>query len=552
MVIPSGKLSLGDAEMRVIMKRNAFFQLIHKEDGTYLKSYPPVNGGAPLSSEDVLAYLDKKKIQDVLIEDIIVFVEKAAREKNAEQKILSGTILPEKEFPVITIDREKKLAKVRLYPPSSKGGRLSLQELKALVEQQGIRSGMIESNLEILLKGRLYCTDVLIAKATLPVQGRNAEITYHFNVDKTCKPAMDEDGSVDFHKLDMIENVSEGQLLATLEPADFGTPGVDVTGAPMKPKKVENLVLKHGKNIHLSEDKLEMYSDVSGNVTLVDGTVFVSNQYEVPADVGASTGDIEYDGSVVVKGNVLTGYTVKATGDITVNGVVEGATLVSGGKIVLKRGVQGMGKAFMEAEGDVISNFIESASVKAGGQVITDAIMHSQIVAKNDILVHGKRGLIAGGSVRTKTRIEARTVGSSMGTVTELEVGSDPALVERYHFIEKEMESLSNEKDSLMQNLKILKKRLDAKGKLDDEKMKNLKETGTRIQMIDKKMEEDSEEYDKLEEELGQQNDGKIIVENIAYPGVKMTISSVTSHIHKETQHSAFVRDGADIRIRAI
>ena len=39
-------------------------------------------------------------------------------------------------------------------------------------------------------------------------------------------------------------------------------------------------------------------------------TVFVSNVYEVPADVGPSTGDIDYDGSVEVKGNVLSGYTV--------------------------------------------------------------------------------------------------------------------------------------------------------------------------------------------------------------------------------------------------
>lgn len=534
------------------MKRNAFFQIIHKEDGVYLKSYPPIEGGASLAADDILRYLEKKMIQDVLIDDIIKFVKKAAQEKNAEHKILSGTILPESEYPLVTMDKEKRMAKVRLYPPSSKGSRLSLRDLKDLVKQQGVTSGIIDSNLEIILKGRIYCTDVLIAKATLPVHGKDAKITYNFDVDKTCKPAMGEDGSVDFHKLDMIESVSEGQLLATLTPADYGVPGVDVTGAPIKPRKVENLILKHGKNIRLSEDKLEMYSEVSGNVTLINDTVFVSNQYEVPADVGASTGDIEYDGSILVKGNVLTGYTLKATGDITVNGVVEGASLTAGGKIVLKRGVQGMSKAAMEAAGDVISNFIESATVKAGGKIITDAIMHSQITAKDDVLVHGKRGLIAGGRVQTKTRIEARTVGSTMGTATELEVGIDPAVTERYHFLEKEMESLTNEKDGLVQNLMILKKRLEAKGKLDDDKMKSLKELGVKIQEIDRKVEEDSKEYDLLAEELGEQSAGKIIVENIVYPGVKMTISSVSTNIHTETQHSAFVRDGADIRVRAI
>ena len=535
------------------MKRNAFFQLIHKKDGVYLKSYPAINGGLQITIDDVLFYLDKKKIQNYLIDDIKKFVEVAVEETNAEQRILREGILPENEYPVVTIDSERKMAKVRLYPPSSQGNRITVSELKDYIQQQGVRYGIIEENLERILKGRLYCTDILIAKATLPVQGSSAVITYHFNVDKTCKPEMSEDGSVDFHKLDMIENVSEGQLLATLTPVDYGTPGTDVSGALMKPKKVENKILKHGKNIRLSEDKLEMYSEVSGNVTLVDDTVFVSNQYEVPADVGASTGDIDYDGSILVRGNVLTGYTLRSTGDITVNGVVEGATLVSGGKIVIKRGVQGMGKAIIEAEGDVISNFIESANVDSGGQIITDAIMHSQIVAKDNIVVKGKRGLIAGGSVRTKTRIEAKTIGSSMGTATKLEVGIDPAVIERCHILEKEMETLKGEKESLLQNLKILKKRMDAnKGKLDDEKMQNLKKTSGRIQEIEKQLEMDAQEYESLAEELSKQTDGRIVAENMVYPGVEMTISSVTSHIHTETHHSTFVRDGADIRIRPI
>lgn len=43
---------------------------------------------------------------------------------------------------------------------------------------------------------------------------------------------------------------------------------------------------------------------------------------------------------------------------------------------------------------------------------------------------------------------------------------------------------------------------------------------------------------------------GKIRVESIAYPGVKIVISNMTSFIHTETQHCTFVREGADIRIK--
>ena len=541
------------ARRRRDMKRNAFFQLIQKDDGMYLKAYPEVDGGEKLSVEDVLNYLDKKNLRDVDSGIVKYFVEDAnSGKKDVLVKVLEGKQIPEKEFGLVSIDKKGYIAKIRLYPPSDKGARLSTSELKNLIEQNGVKYGIIEKNIEIALKARLYCMDILVAKAKLPVNGSDAEIVYSFNAEKTLKPTMSEDGSVDFHKLDMIESVREGQLLATLIPIDYGEPGKDVYGNMIRPKKVRNKRLRHGKNIHLSDDKLQMYSDVSGNVTLVNDMVFVTDTYTIEGDVGPSTGDIDYDGAVEVKGNVITGYTVKATGDITVNGAVEGAMLISEGKIVLKRGMQGMGKGVMEAKGDVISNFIESATVKSGGAIYTDAIMHSNISANGDVIVNGKRGLIAGGSVKTTTKIETKVAGSTMGTQTELEVGFDTTLGEKYRNIEKHIDQMTDEKDSIVKNLKILQKRMQTKGKLEPEKMKLIKEGTERIKVIDQTIEEETEEYERIDEEMQRTSDGgKVRVENIAYPGVKIVISNISTFVHTETHRCTFIREGADIRVKS-
>lgn len=541
------------ARRRRDMKRNAFFQLIQKDDGMYLKAYPEVDGGEKLSVEDVLNYLDKKNLKDVDSGIVKYFVEDAnSGKKDVLVKVLEGKQIPEKEFGLVSIDKKGYLAKIRLYPPSDKGARLSTSELKNLIEQNGVKYGIIEKNIEIALKARLYCMDILVAKAKLPVNGSDAEIVYSFNAEKTLKPTMSEDGSVDFHKLDMIESVKEGQLLATLIPIDYGEPGKDVYGNMIRPKKVRNKRLRHGKNIHLSDDKLQMYSDVSGNVTLVNDMVFVTDTYTIEGDVGPSTGDIDYDGAVEVKGNVITGYTVKATGDITVNGAVEGAMLISEGKIVLKRGMQGMGKGVMEAKGDVISNFIESATVKSGGAIYTDAIMHSNISANGDVIVNGKRGLIAGGSVKTTTKIETKVAGSTMGTQTELEVGFDTTLGERYRNIEKHIDQMTDEKDSIVKNLKILQKRMQTKGKLEPEKMKLIKEGTERIKVIEQTIEEETEAYERIDEEMQRTSDGgKVRVENIAYPGVKIVISNISTFVHTETHRCTFIREGADIRVKS-
>lgn len=547
----SERLRWGDDR---IMKRNAYFQMIHETDGIYLQSFPAVDGGAPLQAEDILRYLELKRLGEIDASLLKKFIADAAEEEHARVLISrNANLLPENETAVITLDYREWMAKIRLYPPSSKGERLTLEDLYSLLEQHNVKHGILDQNLSLMWKAKLYCTDILIARATMPVQGKHASIEYHFDVEKTNTPALLEDGSVDYHSLDMIERVKEGQLLATLSPEVQGTLGMTVTGNEILPAKVKKKVLKYGKHIRKDEEGLHIYSEVSGNVTLVNDSVFVSNVYEVPADVGPSTGDIEYDGSVEVKGNVLSGYKVIAAGDIIVNGTVEGAVLDAGGKIVLKNGVQGMGKAELKAEGDVISNFIESATVKAGGKVMTEAILHSQVEAKEQVEVEGKRGLVAGGRVRSTLMISMKVAGSTMGTQTELEVGTDPNLIDRYQGLEKEMEKLSSERDSLLQNIAVLKKRLQTTGKLDEDKRNKLKDSANRIQEISAMMETLTEEYEVLDKELEKSSGGgKIVVRDVAYPGVKITISNVSTYLHTESQYCTFVRDGADIRTRGI
>lgn len=161
--------------------------------------------------------------------------------------------------------------------------------------------------------------------------------------------------------------------------------------------------------------------------------------------------------------------------------------------------------------------------------------------------------MIAGGSIRSTECIETKVAGSSMGTTTELEVGLDPETVDRYHEIEKNMESLADEKEKILQTLEMLKKRYKATGSLEPEKMEMLKQSKYRLDEIDEKMEQLTEEYDELEEILENSSGvGKIIVYDIAYSGVKITISNITKYLHSEVQHSTFVREGADIRIRGV
>ena len=67
--------------------------------------------------------------------------------------------------------------------------------------------------------------------------------------------------------------------------------------------------------------------------------------------------------------------------------------------------------------------------------------------------------MIAVGSFATTTRIETKIAGSTMGTPTELEVGLDTTLGERYRIIEKHIDQLMDEKESIVKNLALLQQR---------------------------------------------------------------------------------------------
>lgn len=528
---------------------NGYFQISVREKGTWLVIYPPKEGGKPVRFDMVDAYLtkwrigyDKKVMSDTL----------AKVKEKTELRLTPEKIIPMNESSTVVVDTNHYVAEITLYPPAEGGSLMSREEIISELVRGGVKYGLVEERLAQLEAEREFCTPIILAKATMPIEGKDAKITYHFNTDPTLKPKMLEDGSVDFHTLDTICHVKAGDLLAELEPAVQGRPGIDVTGKPIRPTKVNNLILRHANRIHLSEDGLKMYSDVSGHVSLVDDKVFVSDTYEVAADVDSSTGDIVCEGNVEVKGNVRTGFKINAKGDVVVHGVVEGAEINAGGQIVLMRGIQGMSRGKLIAQGNIISKFIESAEVVSRyGYVHSEAIMHSQVSAKTDVIVGGKKGFITGGSTRCSQTIEAKTVGSNMGTNTLLEVGVDPTIAEEYRRLEKQVPELEAERESCVQNIVLLAKKLKQGEQLPVDKLLLLKHSQKRVGEIDKQIEEIDKRLEELQDDMEMKENGMIRVSQTAYSGCKITISGAVYYVKTELSHARFVKERGDVKIDA-
>lgn len=528
--------------------RNGYFQLDVKADGTYVRLIPGKEGGKPLEFDTLSKYLSKIKIYDYDV-NALARALAISKEKPVEHKLTVAQMPNVNEMLEVEISGDKMYAEGTFFPPSAGGKRLTKNDIVDMLRSAGVRYGIIEDIINNHINNPIYNEEITLARGVKPAEGKDAEIIYYFNTDKTLKPKKKEDGTVDFHQLDMISSINKGDLLAELVPEVNGKPGMDVMGGSILPKKVIRKILKHSRDIHLSDDGLKMFSDVSGHADLINDKVFVSNTFEVLADVDSSTGDIEYEGNVTVKGNVTSGYSIRARGDIIVDGVVEGAKLYAGGQIVLKRGMQGMNKGIMEAESNIISKFIENAVVKAGGYITTEAILHSTVSARGDITVGGKKGFIAGGEIMSGTSITVKTAGSTMGIYTLLEVGIDPRKVEEYRGVQKRITAIEADLDKLLPIIDTYKRKMSTGEMLSPEKLEYIRIATNNCIMLRKELKDCQYQFEQLRAEIGNTDGGWIKVENIAYPGVKIVISNVNYYIKSETHYSKFVRDRADIKV---
>lgn len=527
-------------------KKNGYFKLQIEESETSIIVYPAVEGGDKLKIDEVMQYLNQNNIAEYSLKDINRAISYEGLEPQ-KVKLMDKSTYQVDEIMSVQIAANKMFAIARFYSPSNGGNQMSSEEIKKDLAAKGIVFGINEDIIRHHILEPHYCTGYMIAKGTDVTQGTDAFITYNFNLETNSKPKVNENGTVDFHQLDNINHIKKGDILAIKTPEVPGISGTDIMGKEVRPKAVDRATFHYGRNIEVSENGLLLLSMVDGHVTLEGEKVFVSNTFEVPANVDVSTGDIKYDGNVCVRGNVLTGYKVEATGDIEVMGLVEGATLIAGGNIVIHHGIQGMMKARLVAGGNIISVFIESTIAQAGGFISTDAILHSRIVAKGDIVVQGRKGTIIGGHVCAGNLIEARSIGSQMGTTTTVEVGVDASIHDKLKEVSDKIESLAPEKTKLEQLISLLQRKRES-GNLTKENALIMNAAMNNLDGINKEIDSLTEQYNDYKMELENNTNAKIKVYGDILAGTKIVISGDFIIVNDSLSHCQYIKSKGEIK----
>lgn len=527
--------------------RNGYFQVNVASDGTYIHFFPAEGDGKPVDVKEMDAYLQTKCIP---YDKRSVFLE---AEKNKATKIMlnNSQIRPLDEYMIFTVSEDRMSVNARFYPPSEGGSLMTEEEIRKDLQYNKIKAEPDTEVIQGFLSDRRYCTDYIIATGTPVTPGIDGYVEYMFDTDPVARPKTNEDGSVDFHALNSVRACGAGQVIAKLHNEQPGKPGYDVFGEIIMPKEVRKAAIKHSKGSTLSEDGV-LTSDVDGHVTLTDGMVFVSSVLEVK-DVDVSTGDINYEGNLLVDGNITTGYKVNVTGDIEVRGVIEAAEVTAGGQITVAKGINGMEKGVIKAGHSVVAKYINSvAELESGGMVQAELILNSHVSAKDMIKVEGRKGFITGGLARAGSKIEAKTIGSDMGAPTNVEVGTDPALKARHAKLIKQNEELRANLSRTEPVLMATVERLKRGEKLPPEQLMKMQELNKVIQQEKETLKNNMEELANMEMEFDSESIAEVVVLGVAYAGTRITVSDATLTLKKDYQYCRFRREGADVRMVAI
>jgi uncharacterized protein len=449
-----------------------------------------------------------------------------------------SNIMPMDHYVTITLSDDKLTAFLH-FANKEEEFHCSVAELEQVLESYSIRYGIqYEMLANIAQKPRdFFFKKTVIASGMAPVDGEDGDVQYLYDQDlKEKKPAEMVDGTVDHREVQRLANVRKGQLIATRTLAKEGSNGKAVTGETLFARRGKEAKVKLGKNVVTDPEQLSVYAAIDGIVVKTDREKLnVFPIYEVNGDVDYNIGNIDFVGTVLVRGNVLTGFRIKAEGDIRILGGVEGAELEAGGSIEIQAGILGHNKGLIKAGKNVKSSFIQDANVQASEDIIvSQSIMHSNIRAGRHVVCTGPKGLIVGGLIQAGEKVTARTIGNTMSTATAVEVGVLPELRNELMELRLQVKSLMDNIDKTDKALQLLDQ-MAAAGQLSSEKIgMRIKLGHTKKQAVEE-LNAAKERILEIEKSLEDTDKARVEIISTIYSGAKVVIGRYTRFI-KDTQ----------------
>ncbi|MSR41092.1 MAG: DUF342 domain-containing protein [Phycisphaerales bacterium] len=310
---------------------------------------------------------------------------------------------------------------------------LGLARERGLVVDQKLAIALRAAAEEFSAHGGTVAWSGVVCECVPAQHGTDACIAWHERIAAGIADAeglhQESDGSVDFRNRVRFTKVTANEVLGRILPLTEGVDGRDVCGRNIPARRGKNLSDTVHSTVHAEADGT-LIATCDGVLSLAKGAVSILDEMDVKGSVDFSTGNIDFVGSVRIAEGVRDNFIVRATGDVTIKGLIEAATLLIGGDLHAPMGVAARGNGAMLVDGSLDAGYLNGLR----GRVRGDAIIRRELVGC-ELIVGGnvkiERGAILGGTLVCGGSLVAESIGSEGGARTTIAVGCRPMQARR-------------------------------------------------------------------------------------------------------------------------
>ena len=317
-----------------------------------------------------------------------------------------------------------------------------LSDILALVERHGLKFGVIgDQDIEShLARIGLSSGSFVLAMGIPALPARDAAIRIFFVNDYLNPGKITDHGTIDFKDRGDVPFVKAGVVLAEKIPGVDGKPGTDIFGELIPSDQAVDQPLKSGPGTVVSEDGLKIMAAMDGQPLMtVHGEVSVMKELHIPGDVDYTTGNIIFNGSIIVKGSINPGFIIKG-GALTARDA-NGAEIDVAGNIEISGGVM---DSVIRAGGAVQAMYMSGTKVDAYG----DVLVKKEVVdckIRTSGAFNGETVRIVSSLVSAKKGILARQIGTDVSRPCTLRVGISDHTEKKIRYLRTEVEDRKNE-----------------------------------------------------------------------------------------------------------
>lgn len=430
------------------------------------------------------------------------------------------------------------------FPPFSPQGQ-GLQE--EAIHQRLLRlrviHGIDRNLIGRLVNQQLYFRLLSLANGEPPIHGEDGKLIDRIRTETRISAQKNEEGETDYRSLDNVFPIAKGDVIYEVIAPKPPAPGIDVQGARVPGRMGRPANVPKIKNTLLSEDGKALCSAIDGQITFRNNTFVVENTLIIDGNVDNSVGNQDYTGDITVNGDVLGGFTLRATGNIVIKGMVESANIYAGGSITVGKGMNGNSRGVLEAGGDVKGKFFENCTVRIGGDLHAGSIIWSNVYCDGSVYVTSDMGVIIGGSLSVFRELEAKCIGSKSRRATEITLGSTPNVLQRRQDLEKRLADNQAELEELGKDLRFLESRVDTLTADRRALLGKLRSKRPLLQLRARQLAQELEKLNDLDNLAAQSR----LRCGVIYPPTKLSIGPATCMVDEARHHCLAYLSGGEI-----